>query len=298
VRAVTPSPVVLPRAATLTDTLLAPADALVSEIDRRSARNRLQEGLGEPASTRTGGRVRVDGYLVRSHHEAARAQAMIPGPFEWSARGARRTLGLAAVRLCLADHRAPADAVREVMRSTRRGASEDRDRAGSLGRWLSTLPRGARDAVLVEAVTWVTSLYCSLAWDRLGADAEVGGSDRWWNCPSAPRVGVRGRAEVRVPVGAGGPPAPTSRCPDQGLALFSVMTGWPGPTSRAELGVNALAHALVPGLPAPARIVGWWPQAGRALALSVDRTLLEQGVDTVLRVVGSVPRTRPALPAA
>jgi len=295
--AVTPSLVVLPRAATLTDTLLAPAEGVISELDRTSVRDRLRQDLAGSAPGPVGGRLRVDGYLVRSTgHGPSRPPT--PGPFEWSARGARRTLGLAAVRLCLADHQAPASAVLAVMRSTLHGASDGLDRSGSLGRWLSTLSPGARKAVLVEAVTWVTSLYGSLVWQRVGPHAEIGGSDHWWDCPSAPRIGIRGRAEVRVPLPAPGHPGGAALVPGPGLALFSVMTGWPGPTSRAELGVTALAHALVPGSPVPVRIVGWWPQTGRALALSVDRILLELAAETVLRVVGTALEPRRRRPAA
>ena len=298
--AVMPSPVVLPRAATLTDTLLAPAAQAVAEPHRAVLRERLRRELAGTVPGPGDGRLRIDGYLVRTTCHAA-PRAPEPGPFEWSARGARRTLGLAALRLCLTDHQAPATAVPAVMRAMLRGDPDGHDRPGSLGRWLSTLSSGARNAVLVEAVTWATSLHGSLAWQRVGHHAEIGGRDRWWDCPSAPGIGIRGRAEVRVPVPARGAPVGTGGTvtePDAGLALFSVMSGWPGPSSRSELGVTALAHALLPGSPAPVRVVGWWPQTGRALALPVDRVLLDQAADTVLGVAWAVLGPRGAPPAA
>jgi hypothetical protein len=223
----------------------------------------------------------VDGYLVRSLTSVLSPPSAPPseGGFEWSAVAARRSLGLSALGSCLSDRtRTPADAVEEALRSAERlGVT---GRTGSLGRWLVTLGPGARAATEAEAVRWTTAVLGALDWERIGTSAEIGGPDWWWECPSAPRVCLRGRAELRTRIEAGDGSS-------HGLVLFSVLAGWPGPTARVELAVCALAHTLATKGPAgvPRRVAGWWPQAGRSLALDVDASLLDQAVDATIQAV-------------
>ena len=161
--------------------------------------------------------------------------------------------------------RAAAGVLAEVTAAGRRGA-----RPGSLASWLARAPRGVAAAVAAEATAWATHLVTALEWHRL-AGAEVGGPDRWWDLPGRRPVGLRGRADVRVPV----PAAPGGDAGAPPVSCLSLLGGRPGPGSRAELGLAALVEAVRrPGEPVPARVAGWWPECGRALVLDVDEALL------------------------
>jgi hypothetical protein len=179
--------------------------------------------------------------------------------------------------------------------------------------------------VRAEAVSWATAVCSALDWGRIHG-AEIGGPDRWWDCPTAQAVGFRGRAEVRVPLpvaagdgntdGHGAGDGNTDghgegdadrdahrgivKAGGPGLALFVVMPGWPGATGRSELGVTALAHALAAPAPGsvPVRVVGWWPQTGRSTALDVDRRLLEQAADDATGAVATALARHPRPAAA
>jgi hypothetical protein len=274
-----PSSLSLPKATALTDLLTAPADGEAATLERNDVRTCLQARIDgiDPAQVRTG--LRIDGRIV--HRALACVSPSGDRAFTWNARTAARALGSTALRASGADGPlAPAQAVVDSVRlriEHHRGAHGDR----SLDRWLSKLPSGARRAVLAEALTWTTAVRSALDWELIGPDADVGGPDAWWNSRPPRRVGVRARAEVRVPVRIV-PAEGVEHAEPVGLALFVVLPGWPGPSSPAELGVTALAHLLAPSVPLPVvRVVGWWPRTGAALAVVVDRAVVAGAIDTV-----------------
>ena len=265
----------LPRAGALTEILLRPLAPLFGPSDRREVAERLERDLAR-AATGLGRRqrLRVDGYLVRRAQLPGEAFD-VPGPFHWSATAAARVIGLAAVRSCVHEQgRSPVEATGLVMSRVAHEASGDAP--DSLGHWLRTIRPGARAAVRATAVTWATALYTALDWPRLGPNPDVGGADRWWDCPSAPSVALRSRAEVRAtvsePATAGPADAGATGPPERGRSsvLFVVGNGHPGSSSADELALVALADVLArPLAPPAARVVGWWPQSGRGLALTV-----------------------------
>jgi hypothetical protein len=279
---------VLPRATSVTDILLAPAGAGALAVDRDDVRRRMESDL---AQVTAGPPLRVDGRLVRAVVHGDRANPATP--FEWSARAAGRVLGLAALRECATDPRvAPAQAVRDALRDRRSGhpraGHPTRGWNASLERWLLALPPGGRRAVLVEALDWTTTVHGALDWGRIGPGSSVGGADLWWNSAHRVGVGVRARSEVRlrVPTAPDDPLACNRR--GAGWAVLSVLPGWAGPTSRAELCVTALGHLLAPAAPLPTvRVVGYWPQSGQALALAVDDAAVREAADVVIRTVVS-----------
>jgi hypothetical protein len=260
------SPTRLPRASTLTEALLAPPDGAVSPVDLAALRTRLEQALGQRWGGSKVERVRVDAFFIR-RGLLTPGELPIDRPFRWSPATARRTLGLASARHCLTRHCTPAEAARQAVELAVCSAADGR--ADSLGQWLAGLGVGARAVVCSEAITWTTQLLSALEWRRFESPL-VGGPDRWWDCPSAPGLALRGRAEVRVPTSGGAP------------ALFSMLSGRPRPTSRAELGLAALVDVLRRPLAVPpVRVVGWWPQCGRTLVLSVDVEALDRSAQAV-----------------
>ena len=257
----------LPRAALLTDALVAPAGPAPGE----DAVGRLRRDLIDALAVRSSGRpIRVDAYRLGSF--VAQSE---PGGFRWSARTARRTIGVAAVARCVAGRSGnPSDAVSAELEHLVRTAATDRTRSGTLGTWLARLPKPGRLAVCAEARSWATHLFTAIEWHRLPPGSTVGRPDRWWDCPGVSPVAIRGRADVRVPVGG----------TDTGAAsLLTVAGGRPTATSPVELGLAALVDAVrEPTGPVPARVIGWWPGCGRALVLPVDLTLLRRTADAVV----------------
>jgi hypothetical protein len=146
----------------------------------------------------------------------------------------------------------------------------------SLAEWVASLPVAARAIVAADATTWATRLWTSVEWDRLAAGTSVGGPDEWWHHPvGGVRVALRGRADVRTTTsdGAG--------------ALLTVCGGWPTAAGRAALVLAALVPALRrPGVAAPARVVGWWPDCGRAWIVPVDAGTLSMAADGVAVAAG------------
>jgi hypothetical protein len=294
----------LPRARGLTGALVAPARPLPPAAAVAALRRALLAGLEE---ARAGGRgpVRVHGYALRAAGEGTAARADPERePFRWTARRARRTVGLpAAARVVAGLDRTPAEATARVLEDMaaagRRGA-----RPGSLAAWLAAPAPGVVPAVLAEATAWATHLTTALDWHRLAragaGGAEVGGADRWWDLGGRPPVGLRGRADVRVRVapaggsGAAGAAGAAGAGPAAPLACLSLVGGRPGPGSRAELGLAALVEVVRrPGGPVPARVVGWWPECGRALVLDVDEALLASTVSATVAAVREQARGRP-----
>lgn len=289
------SPTRLPRSRSLTEVLTAPPASQVPVTVGRGLAVQLAADLGDATGALTPpARLRVDEFLLATATPPASPVGGRPftaapdEPFRWSARNARRSLGIAAVRACHHGlHRAPADAVAGVLERLAGGGAGGQGRGGSLGRWLAGLPAGARAAVQADAVTWATRLYIALDWRSLPAGTVVGGRDQWWDCPPEGRVGLRGRAEVRTwAAPAPGDRTGTGPARERRPALFCLRPGLPGPTSRIELALPALVSVLAaPADPAPARVVGWWPTCGRAIVLEVDQEVLGRAAEAVVAAV-------------
>jgi len=292
----------LPRTRWLTDVLTAPAGRRVTVDQLTGLRARLEEALASLVSRTTGtAAIRVDAYALRSAAPGLRSG---PGaiPFRWSPLRARRSIGIVAVRDCVEGRaRTPAEGVAatvaDLVAAARRGDAP----AGSLAGWLVRLSGSGRAVVRAEAVTWATRLFGALEWERAGGRAAVGRRDQWWDCPLVHGVGLRGRADVRILAPTAQRDTPDGdgcgngrRGGDGAVALFTMVGGRPGPTSPVELGLAALVSVLArPGDGGPARVVGWWPDCGRALVVPVDLTMLER---TAAAVEAAVRARLPADP--
>ena len=291
-----PTPIagtVLPRASSLTDALLAPAGRGFTGPGRSAAERALLGGVSRLPRDLGGGRpVRVDRFLLRQ----ARLHPELlgrPDPFRWSSTTATRALGLAAVRASLHDRGSRHSPMSSVDGVIRRLTVRGGDVPSSLGRWLREIHPAARAAVRADAVTWATNLATALDWDRLGPRPDVGGPDRWWDCPSAPQLALRSRVEVRVDLPAGPSAVGARRSEGRAGALFVVGNGYPSAGSGEELALVALAEVLARPGSRPARIVGWWPHSGRALVLTVDDGILERAVQAVLHAVEALAAAWP-----
>lgn len=266
------STTLLPRARVLTDALLAPPAPTVSESELIGLRMEIESEMSRLYQTFEADRfLRIDAYRLREAHRDHHDQR----PFAWNPWTARRPIALEALRIWMARPKlSPLRAVDAAVESLRARAD---GRARSLGEWLGGLPTGARAVVQAEAVTLATQLVGALEWGRLEAAAI--GSDRSVAFEAVPRVRLHARIDVRIPL---------SDNPDgtEANALFLAMTGRPGPTTPEELGLAALTVALHPRLGFPARVIGWWPQCGRAAIADVDLGLLRRTTDAVLRAVG------------
>lgn len=278
-----------PRARELTDVLLAPTPLALSSDGVDHVRRRLLRGiacaLGESGRPAVASCVRVGAYQLRGAQLSPCAGP--PVPFRWSALTARRVLGLAAVRAGVeGSARTPADAVALVMDEPHRHAGVGRAGAGSCRDWLGSLSRPARALVQAEATTWATHLWTSVEWRRLDPSPIVGPPDRWWELRREARISVRGRADVRF----GSPGGPTT--------LLTVLAGVPGGTSRMELLLAALVDALRDGPErCPSRVVGWWPDCGKAWIVPVHEGGLVACAGEVVRAVeGALSTGSPSAP--
>jgi hypothetical protein len=159
-----------------------------------------------------------------------------------------------------------------------RGVREGSRTASQLDRWLASLPAAGRSAVVAEAVTWATRLWCALDWPALGV-APVVGRDQWWDSPHSALLALRGRADIRT-----------------GVAHLVVLSGPRRDSVRAELALVALVDALRgggggagggaasargEGGAAPGRVVGWWPDSGRIVRVEPHPTVLTLAADAV-----------------
>jgi hypothetical protein len=279
----------LPRARGLTDALLAPATPPPPTHMVADACRTLRDGLAVASRGCEGAAVRVDAFAIRTAGDPPRGEGRPEdSPFRWTPRRARRTVGVrAAARVVHGRVRCPAQgaegAVAALVEDARRGGA----RPGSLGEWLGTAPPAVVGAVLAESTAWATHLVTAIEWDRVGGSVEVGGPDRWWDLGGRPTIGLRGRVDVRLS-------GPTSRTPGSDRqSLLTLVNGRPGPASRIELGLAALVDVLRhPSGPAPARVVGWWPECGRALVLDVGEELLTSTAAAALVAVRSALQRR------
>ncbi len=246
----------------------------------RAAREAAQSTLAGLAVRRAGaGPFRVTDHDVRVALGNAGVEAD-DEPFTWSARTARRALGLAAVRSLLGgETRTPHEAVRARLADGDRGVQEGSRTVSQLDRWVASLSDAGRSTVAAEAVTWATRLWCALDWSALGMPLVLG-RDHWWDSPHSALLALRGRAEVR------------SR-----LAHLVVLSGPRRGSVRAELALVALVEALraradVP--PAPSRVVGWWPDSGHIVRLEPHPSVLRLAADSVALVLAGGPPARAA----
>jgi hypothetical protein len=307
----------LPRSRALTDALLAVDDSAETPApDVPAIRERLEHGLAGvvaeafgPARARLrgaspgAGPPKVPGAgppkvaLVRIGHYQVASSSWAPSrigrgrrgaggspSFRWTSRTARRSIGLAAVRAVL-DGRAstPAEAVTLVMSDPGGPFGVGRAGPGSCADWMSALAPPARAIVAAEAASWATRLWSGVDWGRIDPEhLVVGGADRWWRWrdPSA-EFAVRGRADVRVCA-----PAPV-RGPRRGAHLV-VLDGQPGVATRHALLLGALVDAVATPRaptpsPVPGRVVGWWPDCGKAWIVPVDARTLTIAAEAVVR---------------
>ncbi|MGH8988056.1 MAG: hypothetical protein ACRDXC_05595 [Acidimicrobiales bacterium] len=300
----------LPRARALTDALLVPATAtgtLAAGV--ASARQRLERGLSQVVAGRNPRGGPPPTLLRIGHYQVVRAsEGLLPparagegaetGPaFRWNSRAARRAIGLAALRAGL-DGRAatPADAVAAVMGDPNGPLGIGRAGPGSPADWITSLAGPARALVAAESTAWTTRLWTAVDWALLPSRRfVVGGPDRWWRWndpPSSCKVAIRGRADVRVEAAAG----------NEGLggAQLVVQDGLPRVAARRALLVGALVDALSsrPGQePAavPGRVIGWWPDCGKAWVVPVAAGTLAAAADAVVAAAaallgGAAPR--------
>jgi hypothetical protein len=211
---------------------------------------------------------RVTDHEVRCALGDGGAEPADQAPFAWSARTARRALGLAAVRLLVSGGaRSPIEAVRARLTESSLWVREGNPCASQLDRWVAWLPPAGRTAVGAEAVTWATRLWCALDWSALGPAAI--GRDHWWDSPHSALLALRGRADVRT-----------------ATASLVVLSGPRRASVRAELALVALVEALrnrsgtVPG-----RVVGWWPDSGHVVRAEPEPTVLSLGAEAVALVL-------------
>jgi hypothetical protein len=254
----------------LTSALVAPVpgvDAPSWEAALEDAKSKLA-GL---AVRRAGAvRFRVTDHEVRTAFGGEAGDPAQPEPFAWSARTARRSIGVAAVRLLLGGGaRSPLEAVRyrlaESSRLVRGGSSS----VSQLDRWVDGLPPAGRAAVGAEAVTWATRLWCALDWSEFPAPPAIG-RDHWWDSPHSALLALRGRADVRTP-----------------HAHLVVLSGPRRDSVRAELALVSLVEALrVRGDDVPGRVVGWWPDSGHLVRVDPEPAVLTLGAEAVELALG------------
>lgn len=271
------SPLALPRAAALTDALLA-GGAAPSEAAVASVRRFLERGLSDAA----GGTPGPVPCLRICAFDLVQADSVAPPdsrtPFRWTARTARRRVGLAAIRSCVAEPGlTPAEAVGRVVADPASPVGPGPRGPGSCADWLASLSPPARSTVQAEATTWATAVWTALEWNRILPAPVVGSPDRWWDWRGAVRVALQGRADVRVP-GPGG-------------AQLVVLDGFPSEAARRALCFGALVDALRSGgIDTPSRVVAWWPDCGKAWIDVVDgvglRSCAGHVVQTVRRALG------------
>src|SRR5580698_1107976 len=133
------------------------------------------------AAARRGGPIRLTDHHIRL---ALAATPIRPTPFAWSARTARRGLGLAALRTLVdGSVRTPIEGVRAQMAQAMRVGQGQRP-TSSLEQWLSSLPPAGRAMVAAEATTWVTPLWTALEWSAFDEQPIIG-RDHWWDSPNS-----------------------------------------------------------------------------------------------------------------
>jgi hypothetical protein len=269
----------LPRAASLTDALMAPPTETVSADELRLLRDRLAGDLAALVEELPPGeKLRLDEFRFTQARRQPERLNVPDGPFVASPATSRRAVGLAAVARCLRGWApSPGAAVAEVLAAGVEDAGDGGDPAARppwWAGWYTGLGPGGQAMVEAEAVTWATQLWTALEWDRV-TQAVVGGADDWWDCPGTRALTLKGRADVRVRT--------------QGRAVLLVLgSGVPPADWRTALGFPALVPALARGEKAvPARVVGLWPASGQVRILPVDTGALADTATTVICAVST-----------
>jgi hypothetical protein len=279
----------LPRARALTEAISCPSESFVSRRDLTGLHQRFEQELAVVgAGIATGTRLRVDAYRLSEPISKWFDDA---SPFRWTPWTARRQVGLESLRTWLADRRrSPAEATDDAITRLIRRAGSEVDREGSLAQWLAGLTTGARSVVQAEATTWTTQFASALDWSSL--EHPIVGCDRTTGFQAVPQIRLRGRIEMQTTVRLIQPGMSESSRDVSPTALFTIMTGRPTSTTRVELGLAALTTALdIRRKVTPVRVVGWWPQCGRALVVPVDMRLLEKTCQAVIATVSSLRGT-------
>ena len=266
----------------LTVDLLGPVDPLVAAraVAARQAAEDIPRVLADLAAARSVGRsLRLTDHDVRTALSSS-AGPSPSTPFAWSARTARRGLGLSAVRSLVAgEARTPTDGARSAIAGAIHSVREGSRPASTMDRWLAGLPVAGLAVVQAEAVTWATRLWSALDWGAFGPAPDIG-RDRWWNSPHSSLLAVRSRAEVRSVV--------VDRDENPFSVHLVVLGGSRRPSVRAELSVVAMVEAVhAPRSLPPGRIVGWWPDSGHTVTVDVDRAALDAGVEAVAHTLAS-----------
>ena len=205
-------------------------------------------------------------------------------PFSWTARGAGRVLGLAGAAAVVGSvdrALAPAEAVAVELAALRRPTAGGY--GSSLESWARNLTDGAAAVVTAEATTWCTRLVAALDWEQVGPGVEFG-YDRWWRPSDSPRIALRAKADLLVPITLGSSGA---------SAALIVFSGCPTTRSRLALAFTGLVSVLDRRTDdVPARVVGFWPDCGRWQSATVDRTTLDETVEATVAAVASLSRRR------
>jgi hypothetical protein len=215
-------------------------------------------------------RFRVTDHEVRTALAGDTFDIRPDQPFAWSARTARRAIGVAAVRMLVSGAaRSPLEAVRGRLTESSRWIADGSSSATQLDRWVDGLTPAGRAAVGAEAVTWATRLWCALDWAAF-APTPVIGRDHWWDSPHSALLALRGRADVRT-----------------ASAHLVVLSGPRRDSVRAELALVTLVESLrVRGGDAPGRVVGWWPESGHLARVEPEPSVLALGTEAVELALG------------
>jgi hypothetical protein len=266
----------------LTRALLEPMGGAAAEGTSSlfAAASHIPRTLADLAVPRPGGTsLRLTDHHVRE--ALLRRDVATPDtPFAWSARTARRAIGLAGLRAIVAGTvRSPLDGVTMAIDDAVRGALQGESGASPMDRWLAGLPSAGRAAVQAGAVTWATRLWCALDWSAFEEPPTIG-RDHWWDSPHSSLLALRSRAEVRS--------VARDQAGDPSSVHLVVLGGARRSTIRSELSVAAMVEVLcAPRSLPPGRMVGWWPDSGHLVTLEIDQLALDEGVATVARTLAS-----------
>ena len=227
-----------------------------------SLRTRLVDALA-PIAARLGEgappRVDVDAFGLANHR---RCPGFESEPFAWSARFARRTLGLEAL----------AELPSVGYRSDRALDRAEAAQAGrSLGEWLAELAPGGVTAVRAEAATWLAAAVATVGLGQVATLAWESPPGRFdWKVPRTPLV-VSARLE--------GATADHRRATD--LGLIRLLDG-PADIAveRSEAGWLAVLHSTRFGVE-PTRVIVCDLRQGRRRTHRVTPTLLDDGVAAI-----------------
>ncbi len=267
-----------------TRSLTAPPPPPVDPAVRTALRGQLVARLGPlVAPLPAGDPVVVTLPLLRQARSRPESLGERDAPFAWRPAFVRRSLGLAVVEACAAGRfHSPLEAAGPVAAEAVARWEETGWRIYHWEPWVAGLAPGARAVVLAEAVGWASSLWSSFDWSGMDPLPDFGGADDQWACPSTHSVRLKGRSELRLPLGPGG-----------AAALVSVSGGCPTEGWREELAFLALTASLrSPSRPVPARVVGLWPDAGADRCVEIDETVLAAAVDRVVATVAAVVDSR------